>query len=306
MDANTTEKFAELLGQCAATGDSRELLKQANVLYPLAAGAGGALAGGAIGYFGTEKEKNKQRNALYGALTGGLSSAGLQLAWPAINFAVESVSSGDKGSDALPPDSPFIPNTVRGAGLGAVGGLGAAEGSGLSKGVGSAFTKLYDRLRGTHSRSGELSAALKPSAIKPLGGRNAVDPARLIQAAIEQNSTNPAVRKLLRTGSFGDPGGAIKTVSGRAIGTVKREATADALDALVKKTFKGKQSLPPDFLSQLDKAYKGPRGRRIAGGVGRYGTNALGAYGGSLIGDFITRLVGNLRTGFPADSGKQE
>lgn len=92
MNETTVEKFASLFANCAVSGNSSELRKEAAAhqlvkqaegelaaalpwLLPIA----GAGVGGLAGYFGTEDEKRKRRNALYGALTGGLLGAGTGL-----------------------------------------------------------------------------------------------------------------------------------------------------------------------------------------------------------------------------------
>jgi hypothetical protein len=93
MDLNVVDKFAELFAKCAAAGDSAPLRKEAaaqslvkeaitasQLLMPL----GGAALGGAAGYLGTDNEKRKLRNALYGALTGGVAGTGAQLAAPMV------------------------------------------------------------------------------------------------------------------------------------------------------------------------------------------------------------------------------
>ena len=101
MDSNAVDKFAELFAKCAATGDSAPLRKEAaaqslvkeaitaaQLLMPL----GGAAIGGAAGYLGTDSEKRKLRNALYGALTGGVAGAGAQLAAPMFKDIVSRLS----------------------------------------------------------------------------------------------------------------------------------------------------------------------------------------------------------------------
>lgn len=92
MDTNTVEKFASLFANCAVKNNTDELRKEAadhglvkaaegvtdlllqNApwLLPVIGTAGGAAAG----YIGTKDEKRKKRNALYGALTGGLLGSG--------------------------------------------------------------------------------------------------------------------------------------------------------------------------------------------------------------------------------------
>lgn len=91
MDANAVEKFSELFAKCAASGDSGELCKEAAaqslVKTALTPGqflmpAGAATIGGLLGYYNSEKEKDRWRNALYGALTGGVAGTGAQLLAP--------------------------------------------------------------------------------------------------------------------------------------------------------------------------------------------------------------------------------
>lgn len=92
MDTNTAEKFAGLFANCVVNSDAVALRKEAAVngltkesagvtdwlmqnspwLLPVA----GTAAGAAAGYLGTSDEKRKKRNALYGALTGGLLGSG--------------------------------------------------------------------------------------------------------------------------------------------------------------------------------------------------------------------------------------
>jgi hypothetical protein len=109
MHDQLAEKFAELFAKCAATGDTSELRKEAaahnlvkeaegiaDVLTNplLLAPLGGATIGGLTGYYGTKKDKNKQRNALIGALTGGLG--GLS---GAVAFGGKPVDGGAKDGD---------------------------------------------------------------------------------------------------------------------------------------------------------------------------------------------------------------
>jgi hypothetical protein len=87
MNNTTLEKFASILGESAVTGNTGALQKEAaehqltktafgGAYAPLiGAGVGGTI-GGLGGYFGTAKEKDKKRNALYGALIGALGTGG--------------------------------------------------------------------------------------------------------------------------------------------------------------------------------------------------------------------------------------
>jgi hypothetical protein len=103
MDSNAVDKFAGLFAKCAAAGDREPLRKEAaaqslvkeaitatQLLMPL----GGAALGGAAGYLGTDNEKRKLRNALYGALTGGVAGTGAQLASPMIKDILSRFSGG--------------------------------------------------------------------------------------------------------------------------------------------------------------------------------------------------------------------
>lgn len=107
MDSNAVDKFAELFAKCAAAGDSAPLRKEAaaqslvkeaitatQLLMPL----GGAAIGGAAGYLGTDNEKRKLRNALYGALTGGVAGTGAQLASPMIKDILSRLSGGNSAA----------------------------------------------------------------------------------------------------------------------------------------------------------------------------------------------------------------
>lgn len=93
MNDSTAEKFASLLATCATTGKSDELRKEAaaqnllktamtpqeKLLWALGGSAVGAGIGGAAGYFSNTDEKKKKRDALYGALSGGLLGLGVPL-----------------------------------------------------------------------------------------------------------------------------------------------------------------------------------------------------------------------------------
>ena len=122
MHDQLAEKFAALFAQSATTGDTAELRKEAAayalvkaggitdvvtnpfVLAPLA----GATLGGAAGYLGTKKDKRKLRNALYGALTGGLGGLGgamfLPQAKPLLTGEQAGAEKADSGKDAAGGD----------------------------------------------------------------------------------------------------------------------------------------------------------------------------------------------------------
>jgi hypothetical protein len=299
MDDQTIEKLAELLGKCAATGDSRELMKQAGaeqLILPLLS----ATAGGAAGYLGTKKEKNKTRNAIYGALGSGLAGAGLQALAPmADDFINGKSDSVNLGGNPGPGSGGGMLGTVgsvlgfpinRPVGTGvALASAAAAERTGASKSVGEMLAKLYDKARRSGKYVGELGTALTEGKIKPLkSGKGAVDPARVLQSVIDQNPNANAVKYLRRTGHFPPT---------RA-GADKLVAELNTLAAAPK----GGTTLPGDFLTQLQRAHKGPAGRRFVAGAGRAGTNIGSAAGGYLttsLLDWLGHYFYNLRNGQP-------
>jgi hypothetical protein len=170
MDEQTAGKFAELLGKCAATGDSRELVKQAGLPEILLASLAGAGVGGAAGYFGTEKEKNKARNAAYGALTGGLGAGGLQTAYhylgnsasPDINGSGGNAGGGIGAALAAAGATAATPFKSLGNFVGASLGAGAANvpisGRSFATRMADRASNLYERVTGRGRYSGELSA----------------------------------------------------------------------------------------------------------------------------------------------------
>lgn len=110
MDLNAVNTFSELLAKCAAGGDiaplrkeaaAQSLVKEAITASQLLMPLGGAAIGGAAGYLGTDNEKRKLRNALYGALTGGVAGAGAQLAAPMFKDLVSGVSGGRAPAAAI-------------------------------------------------------------------------------------------------------------------------------------------------------------------------------------------------------------
>jgi hypothetical protein len=98
MNEITSKRFVDLMAKCAVSGAADDLYKEAadhalvKSSSPLmwALPAAGAAAGGALGYFGTEDEKRKKRNALYGVLTGGLTGLGGAIATTGFNIASNS------------------------------------------------------------------------------------------------------------------------------------------------------------------------------------------------------------------------
>jgi hypothetical protein len=169
MNEQTTEKFANLLGVYATTGNSAGLQKEAaengliksaisSLMYMPLLGAG---IGGASGYFGTSgKEKKKQRNAMYGALTGGLGGFAGAALTPVVREmlsakaapAAASEPKGDGGKKEPPgsvyggPNSTPVGGAVVGAGA-VAGGFGGQRAGG----------QLYDRVTGTKPDHGSLA-----------------------------------------------------------------------------------------------------------------------------------------------------
>jgi hypothetical protein len=106
MTEHDIEKFAGAFAQYAATGDNQKFIKSAvdlsSLLFPLI----GAGVGGAAGYLGSDKQKDKERNALYGALIGGLGGTGVQLAKPVLRNLFNGAP------PAVTPPSPAAPGTA--------------------------------------------------------------------------------------------------------------------------------------------------------------------------------------------------
>jgi hypothetical protein len=206
MNEQLIEKFASALAACATTGDNAALQKEAAdnkliksaispMLYAPLLSAG---IGGLGGYYGTSgKEKHKRRNALYGAIGGGLTGfAGAALA-PVIsdlNFSAHAGKSPVSGAvDAAAANSPRVrstdtPSTVAQIldTLGLAGG--AAKGQAMA-------AKAYDKRTGVTGRQGELERLAQGRG--GLGG--AIDKAR--------GKSNPYSDPLRRFFDAHGPGG---------------------------------------------------------------------------------------------------
>lgn len=394
MDDQTIEKLAEMLGKCAATGDSSVLVKQAGaeqLILPLLS----ATAGGAAGYLGTKKEKNKVRNAIYGALGSGLAGAGVQAALPIANDLISGKSDdidlgGNPGLGAggglgqrilagLSTASDLATKPIQ-SWSGAAGGAAAlagvnVPGASLASRAESGLQKLYDKVTGQHRHSGEFSAARRGALDTPRGkgvddslsrffkdlfskhgpggmgqsvvgsleppvappgfrprhpGRPPIDPIlhpafaaghpASIQAvdaynarratwdrAVNQYLKDKAdwIRRALDYRQQRDAFAAKVPVAesiakGDSLGAdaATRAKNFDVLAEMHRK-MTGKE-LPPRVLTELASKHKGPVGRRVAGGVGRYGTNLAASYAGSALFDFLARYFGNLRSGAPS------
>jgi hypothetical protein len=202
MHDQLAEKFAELFAECAATGDTSELRKEAaahalvktaepsiaDVLTNplLLAPLGGATVGGLTGYYGTKKDKNKKRNAAIGALTGGLG--GLS---GAIAFGGKPVDGGGNDGDWT-TNALKTPRYLADA-LG-ITGMGAAG----SKFFGGVADKYFP------SQTGELTRLAKqPGTIKTVADR-------VIKG---KAPTNPYLKPLTELFDAHGPGGKSVTES---------------------------------------------------------------------------------------------
>jgi hypothetical protein len=225
MHDQLAEKFSELFAKCAATGDTAELRKEAaahnlvkEAVNPLLAGAIGAVGGGGAGYLGTEKKKNKMRNALYGALTGGLGSAGGALLLNSapglaaatglapVNSADPPIARGPDGKPIPPPMQRYDKNTpgnpltavrAKADALGAIGGATFANG-------------LLKRVFPNLGRGGELQRLIADAAKNPGKYKDAPylaglkqffgDPAKYTAALPRADA--PAAARITDTGSL--------------------------------------------------------------------------------------------------------
>lgn len=308
MDNQTAEKFAALFADCAVTGNSAELVKQAGIeslILPALVGAG---VGGSAGYLGTQKEKNKARNAAYGALTGGLSGAGLQLFRNSFDAPAGNGGDGGTGGDGKPGILSTVgsyaawPFRQLDSGLAAVG-TGAVSNKTIGARAQSALEGVYERYTHKHRNTGEISAASAPGkVVYPGGGKTPQDtsaPMQAIREHVEQRpgTLDPKIVKKLERVFKNDSLGAPGTTWARQ---KNLQALNDALKAINsggKTNAGGKtklpQELPPNILTQLESANKGPLGRRVAGGVGRYGTNLGAGYLGGVTYDVLKRMIYN-------------
>lgn len=306
MHDQLAEKFAELFAKCAATGDTSELRKEAaaHALVKEAEGSiadvlanplllaplGGAAVGGVTGYYGTKKDKNKQRNALIGALTGGLG--GLS---GAIALGGSPVSGGDKDGDwttnALKTPR-YLADT-----LGITGGAVAG-----GKWLGSVADKYFP------SHAGELTRLAKqPGVVASLVGKATKGKAptnpyakplqqlfdRYERAGVRVENLMPAgsssdaiarAKSILDTKSLGSGPRSARTLIQMLEGVVDQK-TLDKLFPNVRHTAAGGTVRSTGTLhSDLARVQRHTPGR-VARGVG--GT------GGALAGGFLTDIVLN-------------
>jgi hypothetical protein len=298
MDETTAEKLAGLLADCAATGNTDELVKQADfkqLLFPLV----GAGIGGASGYMLTDKEKDKHRNALYGALTGGLSGAGAQLAAPLVSDWWNSVTNKSDASTTTPTiDSvtkptgePIKPKTPTGTDVaGPAGGVGGAIAGWLTR---KKFDTPLEAATKLTTGAGKGSKA-HPAADffkKLFEAKQLGTPAADLlpkQPGLAAGTAHPSLEPLK---NFISRGGDVKKLADPKI----RQALEDAYKHLNKST-RGPTTLPTGTMLELMRLQSSRPGivMRTLRGAGRAG---VGGFAGSYAGDWVYRTLANMLSG---------
>jgi hypothetical protein len=310
MHEKLAEKFAELFAECATTGNTAPLQKEAaahdlvkEAINPLYAGAGGALVGGAAGYLGTKKQKDKLRNALYSAAISGLGSAGGAAAYntyaPAISSLfsapagakadkAESKGDGDKGKpgdngtgDADSKKPAASDWTTHGTGYAGAGGRAVVAGGAGAYGGQLLGGWGVDKAVPWNGRPGELKrlADMYDSA----GGGKGGGPARAHARAINE------ILEAERIGrGSGLPAGVVH--KGQTLGATSRTRKAIALADAMNARLSSKQQIngTGTLLTDLDKV----RGRKLHT-AGRVGIGALGGLGGNLAGGWLQNIIAN-------------
>jgi hypothetical protein len=175
MQEQLAEKFAHLLAECAATGNTAELQKEAaahelvkEAASPLSLGLaslGGAGLGGLLGYYGTDssKEKNRRRNALYGALSGAIAAPAARVAVPHLLELLQGKSAPVPSVEPKPETPPVkglagVGKTVADTATNSVTNNAALTGAGAGALVGArSGAKNPGALSGAAARRGELS-----------------------------------------------------------------------------------------------------------------------------------------------------
>jgi hypothetical protein len=308
MHDQLAEKFAELFAKCATTGDTAELRKEAaahnlvkeaegsiaDVLTNplLLAPLGGATVGGLTGYYGTKKDKNKQRNALIGALTGGLG--GLS---GAVAFGGKPVDGGDKPGDwttnALKTPR-YLADT-----LGITGGAVAG-----GKWLGGVADKYFPSHVGELDRLAKQPGAVKSVINRVTKGKAPTNPyAKPLQQLFERFDRNGGdARNLMPRGSSAtDVARAADVLKTRSLGGgssrqliqmlegVVDQKTLDKLFPSARHTASGGSVRSTGTLhSDLAKVQ-----RRTPGRVARGAGGLVGGVGGGLLTDWLVNLLQN-------------
>jgi hypothetical protein len=294
MEDTTAEKLAELLADCAVTGDAAGLVKRADLdmkslVLPLVSAAGG----GAAGYMLTDKEKDKQRNALYGALTGGLSGAGVQLALPLAkdyyNYATGAAPVTSVDDVTKPRGAPITPKAPAGTGV-------AGTAGGIAGGIGGWLTRRrFDSpLEGAAKLTTGAGKNVKPHPaadffkklieFKTLG--------RDAQHAVPRQHADQLRQFLANSGDV----------------NLKDPKIREMLEAAYKRTSaggKGSKTLPSGTMTELLRLQSNRPGRFMRGFRGAV-RGGVGGYAGSVISDRLYRTLANMWSGAPEAADKSK
>ena len=316
MQEQLAEKFAHLLAECAATGNTAELQKEAaehqlvkEAASPLSlalASLGGAAVGGLGGYYGTDssKEKNRRRNALYGALSGAIGGPAIRVAVPHIFELLQ--GKADPAPSVMPKSEQVPAKGLSGVGraVADTATSNAALTGGIAGGIGGAVHggRNPGTLSGAAGRKNELSTLAKAP-----GGKNSpklLSPdAQSALGALRQNpnGVGPTVAAILKNDALGLPVNPVKPtlktrIFGQPIDDATRLAHAELLAARLNQDLPAnKQMKGPNLLAVLDKLPNRPRSR----GMGALRGGALGGAGGLLGGlgiETLMRLFSNAAT----------
>jgi hypothetical protein len=301
MHEKLAEKFAELFAECATTGNTAALQKEAaahdlikEAINPLYAGLGGAALGGAAGYLGTKKQKDKLRNALYSAAVSGLGSGGGAMAFntysPYISslFSAQAAAGAGKGGDEKgkgDADSKKTTDsdwTTHGTGYAGAGGRAVVAGGAGAYGGQRLGGWAVDKFVPSNGRPGELKrlADMYDSAG---GGGKGAGPARAHARAINE------ILEAERIGrGSGLPAGVVH--KGQTLGVTSRTRKAIALADAMNARLSSKQQIngTGTLLTDLDKV----RGRKLHTS-GRVGVGALGGIGGHVAGGWLQNIIAN-------------
>jgi len=276
---------------------------------------GGASAGGAAGYLTTKKEKNKARNAAYGALMGGLSGAGAQLVrnWLAHNPGAAGGAGGGDKPATLPPAG-----TAAADAAGAIGGgvAGWRGGGALGDYIKSKLPKNWV----DPPRDGELTrlADAKPKSTivqRAMGKAPKNSFGDFFKSLLEKHDTGPAGRGEPLSASLNPVADAVASAAReKSLADLLRTASLGNDPATRQERVKllteaarlagetGRGPIPADLLTQLEKMRftPGQRALRTAGKFApRVGGGILGGLGGEYLADRLYRMGVNALSGAP-------
>jgi hypothetical protein len=301
MQEQLAEKFAHLLAQCAATGNTAELQKEAaahelvkEAASPLSLGLaslGGAGLGGLLGYYGTDssKEKNRRRNALYGALSGAIAAPAARVAVPHLLELLQGKSAPVPSVEPKPETPPVkglegVVKTVADTATNSVTNNAALTGAGAGALVGArSGAKNPGALSGAAARRGELSRLAATA-----GGKGSP---RYLQTLAELRHTathGPNVGAILKNDVLGAPLAPTKQtlttrIFGQQINPGYRNNQADLLAARVNRQLPADRRITGEtLLAALEKLPKNQRNGAIGalrGGARGGGIGLLGGMG---------------------------